>query len=196
MINNGVEMIISGIVNKNILTEKQKETIKYTPDRVARMYERTMTYDKTIGITEEGKKPFDTSITIFPTEEGMENQIQVSSSVFMSWCSHHKMPFLGRIYFAYIPDKYYLGLSKFNDIVKYYSGRFQMQEEMVNNIAKFIEDNIKPMGFIIIASAIHTCKLYQFHDMYPYITSQVSEFFKDDKLKSEAMRLMGVIKWY
>src|SRR5262245_39808262 len=74
-----------------------------------------------------------------------------------SICEHHLLPFYGEVSIGYIPDGRIFGLSKFQRIVDKFASRPQIQEELTNQIADFIDNTIKPKGVGIVIKATHTC---------------------------------------
>lgn len=77
---------------------------------------------------------------------------------FYSCCEHHLIPFFGDYYFGYIPDTTILGASKIGRLVDYYAARPQIAERLVNQVINDIEQEIKPLGSILIMKARHLCK--------------------------------------
>src|SRR5579864_3995348 len=63
-----------------------------------------------------------------------------------SMCEHHLLPFFGKCHVAYLPDKKVVGLSKVPRVVNMFSRRLQIQERLTNQIAKAIQESVKPLG--------------------------------------------------
>ena len=80
------------------------------------------------------------------------------SGYFFSHCEHHLVPFFGRYFFGYIPDKKILGASKIGRLVDYYAARPQIAERLVNQVINDIEKEVKPLGLILVMNARHLCK--------------------------------------
>lgn len=76
---------------------------------------------------------------------------------FNSLCEHHVMPFFGKVHIAYIPQGRVVGLSKFARLVEGYSKRLQIQERLTSQIANAIQEELKPLGVMVIVEAEHTC---------------------------------------
>ena len=133
----------------NIGENPNRDGLKETPDRVSRMYEEFFYgYDK-------DKKP---KITVFDNEQSSNDQIIIDKGYFYSFCEHHMMPFFGEYYFAYIPDKKIIGLSKISRVVDYYASKLQVQERLTMEILNELENKLKPKGLAIVMSARHLCK--------------------------------------
>jgi GTP cyclohydrolase IA len=74
-----------------------------------------------------------------------------------SLCEHHLLPFFGKCHVAYLPDKQVVGLSKIARLVNLYARRLQIQERLTSQIAKAIEEKLKPLGVGVIIEAKHMC---------------------------------------
>jgi GTP cyclohydrolase I len=137
-----VRMIIEAIGE-----DPEREGLRETPDRVARMYEEVFA-----GLY---KDPTQEVKTIF--NEDYDEIVLVKDIPFCSMCEHHLMPFIGRAHTAYIPDAGVLGISKLARAVEVYSRRPQVQERLTNQVADLIEEAVKPRGVAVVIEAEHTC---------------------------------------
>jgi len=125
--------------------------LRETPQRVVKMLgEFFQGYDV-------NQKP---KITIFDNnEDGVAYTDMIrNNGYFFSMCEHHMVPFFGNWYFGYIPDQYIIGLSKIDRIVDYYSGRLQVAERLVHQIADELIDILHPHGLILVMNGRHLCK--------------------------------------
>ena len=95
----------------------------------------------------------------FKNNSNIKNTIIIKDIKIKSLCKHHIMPFFGSITIKYKPDKYILGLSKFNVIVDYFSKKLQTQELLTNEICNFIFNYLNPIGIYISTEMKHTCIL-------------------------------------
>ena len=128
-----------------------REGLKDTPKRVAKMYKEIFRgYD-------ESQKP---KITSFENgKDGiMYDQMIIDSGDFYSHCEHHMVPFFGKYYFAYMPDKVIIGLSKVARIIDFYSAKLQIQERLVKEVVDEIEKVCQPRGIALIIKGEHLCK--------------------------------------
>lgn len=132
--------------------ENPKRTgLQGTPNRVVKMWKEIYKgYD-------QNQKPV---ITVFPNgEDGViYDEMVIDSGTFYSQCEHHMVPFFGQYWFAYIPDKTIIGLSKVARIVDYHSSKLQIQERLVADILNDLETAIKPKGIALIMKGEHLCK--------------------------------------
>jgi GTP cyclohydrolase I len=124
-------------------------------------------------------------ITAFKNTEKYDGMVFQGGIPVKSMCSHHHLPFIGRAYVAYIPDKdgKVIGLSKLNRIVEFYSRRPQVQESLTmqihDAIDKICEGNL---GVAVMISATHTCACLRGvkHDGCEMKTSKLSGVFMDN----------------
>ena len=88
---------------KAVGEDPDREGVKETPQRVARMYAEIFS-----GLHRDINK----DIKIF-TDEGNDEMILIGDIPFYSMCEHHLLPFHGKAHVVYIPrDGKILGLSK------------------------------------------------------------------------------------
>lgn len=135
---------------KAIGEDPNREGLKNTPDRVARMYVELLS-----GYTEEPSKIINNALFHVNYDE----MVLVRDIEFYSLCEHHMLPFLGRAHVAYIPAGTVIGLSKIPRIVDMYARRLQIQEQMTRQIADFIQETLEPQGVAVVVEAIHLCAM-------------------------------------
>lgn len=141
-IKEAVKMIIEAIGE-----DPEREGLKETPDRIARMYSEIFS-----GL---GK---DAAFHLSKTFEDSESEIVVEKDIqFYSMCEHHFVPFYGKVHIAYIPNGRVVGLSKLARTVEVYAKRPQLQERMTCDIADAIEKSLNPKGVMVIIEAEHMC---------------------------------------
>ena len=129
---------------------------------------------------------------IFKSENN--EMIIVKDIEFYSLCEHHLLPFFGKCYIAYIPDKKIIGLSKLARIVDYYSRRLQIQERLTSVVAESIENILKPLGVGVVMEAMHLCMMMrgvQKQNSYA-VTSALRGMFKSDsRTRNEFLSLIN-----
>ncbi|MDE6972893.1 MAG: GTP cyclohydrolase I FolE [Lachnospiraceae bacterium] len=124
-----------------------REGLKETPARVARMYEELLS-----GMGASAKEH------LSKTFEASDSQIVLERDItFYSVCEHHLMPFFGKIHIAYIPDGQVVGISKLARTVEVYAAWLQIQERLTAEIADAIMENLRPKGVMVLVSAEHMC---------------------------------------
>lgn len=128
--------------------DPDREGLKETPSRVARMYEEI--FAGLEGSAEKHLKLFN---------EGRNDEIVIVRDIpLYSMCEHHLLPFIGKAHIAYIPsDGKVIGLSKLARIVDFYSKRPQLQERLTSQIADFLDENLHPKGVAVLIEAEHLC---------------------------------------
>ncbi|MBR1477223.1 MAG: GTP cyclohydrolase I FolE [Lachnospiraceae bacterium] len=145
-IEEGVRLLLEGIGE-----DVNREGLKDTPERVARMYEEIYSGYGAIengGDAENLKKTF----SVQDSELVLERDI-----TFYSMCEHHMLPFYGKVHIAYVPDGKVVGLSKLARTVEVFARKLQVQEKMTGEIADAIMEHLSPKGVLIIAEAEHMC---------------------------------------
>lgn len=127
--------------------DKEREGLKDTPDRIARMYEEIFEgYDK------NPKEILSKVFTADNSEMVIEKDI-----TFYSMCEHHMMPFYGKAHIAYIPGEKVVGISKLARTVEVFARRLQIQERMTGQIADAIMESLGAKGAMVVLEAEHMC---------------------------------------
>ncbi len=130
--------------------DPEREGLKNTPNRVARMFPELLSGYHTDPIKLVNGALFAVDY---------DDMVIVRDIEFYSLCEHHMLPFLGRAHIAYIPRGEVLGLSKIPRVVDMYSRRLQVQERMTRQIADFIHDLLNPQGVAVVVEALHLCSM-------------------------------------
>lgn len=98
-------------------------------------------------------------LTVFPNRNNVNNLIISRGIEVMSVCSHHWQPITGLCAIGYIPNKNVIGLSKLTRIVNWFSRRGQIQEELGEQIADYLEQLVKPKALGVVINAKHYCMI-------------------------------------
>jgi len=130
--------------------DPEREGLKNTPDRVARMYSELLS-----GYRADPAKIINGALFNINYDE----MVLVRDIEFYSLCEHHMLPFLGRAHVAYIPAGKVIGLSKIPRMVDMYARRLQVQERMTRQIADFLQDFLEPQGVAVVVEAVHLCSM-------------------------------------
>lgn len=141
-----VEQAIT-LLLEGIGEDVNREGLKDTPNRIARMYEEIYK-----GMDEDAAGHLSKTFTVESNEI-----VVVKDITFYSMCEHHLMPFYGKVHIAYLPDGKVVGLSKLARTVEVYARRPQIQEQMTIQIAEAIMEHLKPQGVMVMAEAEHLC---------------------------------------
>ena len=164
----------------------EREGLKETPDRVARMYEEILS-----GYREDAQ-----SLLKVLKGENFDEIVLIKNIPFYSLCEHHLLPFHGKAHVGYIPqDNRITGISKLVRVVEVFSKRLQLQERLTTQIAEAIEKSIRPKGVIVIIEAEHLCMTMRGVKKpgSKVKTSVVRGIFREnEKTRLEALNLIGV----
>ncbi|MED9946692.1 MAG: GTP cyclohydrolase I FolE [Peptacetobacter hiranonis] len=162
-----------------------REGLKDTPDRVARMYEEIF-----CGIFQDPREHLKVT---FP-EESHEEMVIVKDIPFYSCCEHHLVPFFGKAHVVYIPKGGRLtGLSKLARVVETIAKRPQLQERIAKETADIIMEELRPYGVMVVIEAEHMCMTMRGVKKpgSKTVTSAVRGVFaKDIATRTEAMNLI------
>jgi GTP cyclohydrolase I len=127
--------------------DPDREGLKETPDRVARMYAEIFS-----GLSKDAGEPLRKTFT-----EKYDEIVLVRDISFESFCEHHLMPFYGKAHLAYLPNGHIVGLSKLGRVVEILSRRPQVQERMTEALADLLMKRLDARGVAVILEATHTC---------------------------------------
>lgn len=142
-IEQAVRMILEAIGE-----DPEREGLRDTPKRVARMYEEVFQ-----GLFQDPEVYFS---AIF--SEDHEELVLVKDIPFYSMCEHHLVPFYGKAHVAYIPrGGRVVGLSKLARAVETVARRPQLQERITATVADTIMKKLDPHGVVVVIEAEHMC---------------------------------------
>ncbi|HET6907792.1 MAG TPA: GTP cyclohydrolase I FolE [Mycobacteriales bacterium] len=99
----------------------------------------------------------DFNLTTFPNEEHYDELVLAREIPFTSVCEHHLLPFSGTAAVGYLPGSRILGLSKLARVVEMFARRPQVQERMTKQVARWLDDHLKPRGVGVVLRAEHSC---------------------------------------
>ncbi len=141
-IETAVQMLLEGIGE-----DPAREGLVETPARIARMYEEIFA-----GMNEDAKEHLQKTFTSSNTGIVLEKDI-----TFYSMCEHHMLPFYGKAHVAYIPNGKVVGLSKLARTVDVFAKRLQLQEQMTDQIADALMEDLGVAGAMVMTEAEHMC---------------------------------------
>jgi GTP cyclohydrolase I len=130
--------------------DPERDGLKNTPVRVARMYDELLQGYHT--------DP-ETLINGALFEVAYDEMVVVKDIEYYSLCEHHLLPFYGVAHVAYIPRGKVLGLSKIPRVVDMFARRLQVQERMTRQIADFLHDVLHPRGVAVVVEGAHLCSM-------------------------------------
>ncbi|MEQ9619670.1 MAG: GTP cyclohydrolase I FolE [Deltaproteobacteria bacterium] len=170
---------------KQIGEDPDREGLKETPDRMARMFE-----ELTAGYKASPHEIIREALFSIKYDE----MVVVKDIEFYSLCEHHMLPFFGRCSVGYIPNGKIVGLSKIPRIVEVFSRRLQVQERMTAQIADFLMEELDPLGVAVVAEAQHLCMAMRGimkADASMLTSSMRGAFKKDERTRSEFLSFIG-----
>lgn len=141
-----VRMLIEAIGD-----DPEREGLKGTPDRVARMYEEIFegmrfTNDEIAGM-------FNTCFTA-----DSNDLVVVKNIPIFSYCEHHMaLMYNMTVSVGYIPDGKVIGLSKVSRIAEMVGKRLQLQERIGNDIAYIMQKVCGTKDIIVVIEGEHSC---------------------------------------
>ena len=177
-IEEAVRLLLEGIGE-----DVNREGLKETPERVARMYEELF----------EGmdKGPEEHLSKTFACDN--EDVVLEKDITFYSTCEHHLMPFYGKAHIAYIPNGRVVGISKLARTVEVYARRLQIQEQMTGQIAEALEKHLGAKGVLVMVEAEHMCmsaRGIKKPGSKTVTFAAKGQFQEDKQLRSDVLRMM------
>lgn len=131
-------------------------------------------------------------LTTFPLEPGDEPGMVVLQHIpVKSLCAHHLLPFIGEATVAYIPSELLCGLSKLSRVVNHFARKPQVQEHLTSEIARYLNQTLKPQGVGVIIKASHLCMEMRGvgHPGLMTTSSLTGSFMQDEVIRNEFMAL-------
>lgn len=132
---------------KAIGEDPDREGLRGTPNRVARMYGELFA-----GLHQDPGQHLDVAFS-----EQYDEMVVLRNISFNSMCEHHLLPFMGKVHVAYLPSEKVAGVSKLARVVEICARRPQVQERLTTQIADLIMDKLDARGAAVIIEADHTC---------------------------------------
>jgi GTP cyclohydrolase I len=130
--------------------DPNREGLLETPHRVVKSFEELFGgYNET---------PGDVLGRTFEDVSGFDDLVLVRNIPFFSHCEQHMLPILGKAHVAYLPDGCVLGLSKIARVIDIFARRLQTQEALTAQVARSIEDHLRPRGVAVLIEAEHMCQ--------------------------------------
>lgn len=135
----------------------EREGLKETPKRVARMYEEIYS-----GMTKSNEELIlELNKTFAESDkddaEKFGDMVIVKDIPFYSTCEHHLVTIIGKAHIGYIPKNKVIGLSKIARLVDAIARRPQLQERIGNDTLKCMVDMLDPVGVMVVIEGRHMC---------------------------------------
>lgn len=136
-------------------------------------------------------KPFEA--TTFPNEEQHRDLVISRLVPFTSLCAHHVLPFIGTVTVGYRPGSRILGLSKLARVVEMFACRLQVQEDMTQQIAGWLDETLPDHGGVgVVVTAEHLCMTVrgaEAHGASTVTTAWRGDLARDQLLRAEFLTL-------
>jgi len=126
-------------------------------------------------------------------ESDYDEMVIVKDIDVYSLCEPHLLPFFGKCHVAYLPDRRIVGLSKLPRVVEAFSRRLQVQERLTTQIAKLIEQALRPKGVGVVVEAFHLCVMMrgvEKQNAHMITSSMQGRFRSDSKTREEFLDLI------
>ena len=137
--------------------DPDREGLKETPDRVARMYEEVfegMNYTNH-EIAKMFNKTFNEDAG---TAKGSDDMVIVRDIDIFSYCEHHlALMYDMKVTVAYLPKGKVIGLSKIARIADMVGKRLQLQERIGSDIAEILKEILDTEDVAVIIEGTHSC---------------------------------------
>lgn len=160
-----------------------REGLRDTPARVARAYAEWFAGYQV--------DPVSLLERTFSETEGYEETILLRNVPIVSTCEHHLAPIAGRAHIAYRPDRRVVGISKLSRLADAFARRLQLQERLTRQIARTLDEVLKPRGVAVVIEATHGCmstRGVNQHDVAMVTQCWLGEFGVDPALRAELMQ--------
>lgn len=137
--------------------DPEREGLRDTPDRVARMYEEVfegMNYSNH-EIACMFNKTFEDSMDL---AENTQDMVMVKDIDIFSYCEHHlALMYDMKVSVAYIPHGKVIGLSKIARIADMVGKRLQLQERIGADIAEILQEILGSDDVAVVIEGTHSC---------------------------------------
>ena len=143
---NVIEKAIASIIEA-IGENPQREGLRDTPRRVARLYEEFFS-----GMKQDPSEALSVSF-----EEEYQGIVILKDIPFYSICEHHLLPFFGKAHIGYMPNGRVVGASKLARALDVLAHRPQLQERLTNQVADTLFNTLEPAGVGVFLQAEHLC---------------------------------------
>lgn len=133
-----------------------REGLKETPDRVARMYEEV--FEGMNYTNDEIAEMFGKTFAEEATHKNKNDIVLVKDIDIFSYCEHHMaLMYDMKVSVAYTPVDKVIGLSKIARISDMVAKRLQLQERIGNDIAQIISKVTGSEDVAVIIEGCHSC---------------------------------------
>jgi len=178
---------LEGLVSQLIVElgeDPQREGLLETPRRVAELYR-----ELTQGYQQDPWEIIGNAIF----EVDYDSMLVLKDIEYFSLCEHHLVPFFGHVHVGYIPKGKVIGASKIPRIIDVFAKRLQLQERMTEEIARFLEEAIQPLGLGVVVEGMHLCMAMRGvkkKDTWMVTSAMKGSFRKDARTRTEFLKFI------
>lgn len=181
----GVEKAIAAALGDYMGLDLSDPNLIDTPKRIAKMW--CNEFCKNVGVEFE-------EYSEFPNDHDYDEIVVSDTIEFVSMCSHHFLPFSGKGWIAYMPDKKLVGLSKMSRALCHYAARPQLQENLCKQVIDNFVAHVEPKACMVILKATHGCIACRGVNQpnQKMVTSAVYGMAKELSFKTEVFNLINL----
>lgn len=154
---NHVSTVLPGVaagmksIIKGLKLDWKDPNFRDTPKRVAKAYQEIL--EGSFPAAEEEIKHH--LSRAFPCDN--DEMVIIKGIIAWSMCPHHFLPVKYRISIGYLPSDKVLGLSKLPRLAILLAKRPVLQEQLTQDIVKYLEEILEPRGAGVFVEGIHMC---------------------------------------
>jgi GTP cyclohydrolase I len=183
----GIKSLIEQMLNE-LGEDPKREGLLKTPERV----EKSLKF-----LTSGYQIDIDELVNGALYNESYDEMVIVKDVDVFSLCEHHMLPFVGKCHVAYLPQGKIIGLSKVPRLIDVFSRRLQVQERLTTQIAKCLQEILKPSGVAVVIEAMHLCmsmRGVEKQNSYTTTSSMLGCFKEDARTRAEFLSLITPAK--
>lgn len=130
----------------------------------------------------------------FPSD--YQGIVLVQDVLVFSLCPHHLLPVKMNVSFAYIPDRYVVGISKIPRYLGELAKALWLQEDYTQVALRVFDSVLSPQGVMVIVEGEHLCmKMRGVEEPDSTIqTMAVSGAFEDQSVKIEVLNRLNIAR--
>ena len=162
--------------------DPDREGLRDTPARLARAYREWFA-----GYAIDPKELLQ---RVFTDVDDYEETVLLRDIPFVSTCEHHMAPITGKAHVAYRPKGRVVGISKLSRLVDAFARRLQLQERLTTQVARTLDEVLRPSGVAVIIEASHGCMTTRGvnkHGVSMVTKCWLGDFKSDPELRRELM---------
>jgi GTP cyclohydrolase I len=172
--------------NWEAIQEKQQDLIEILHNQLGWFNEEEIanTAGRVTRFYKEWTDNSDYNFTTFPSPpEGKKSLVSLTGINLYSMCSHHALPYIGKCHISYYPRSQLCGISKLARVAKHFASKPGVQEELTQEIADYLQEQLDPLFLMVYIEASHSCmKIRGIQESESTLTTTAIRWDKDDEL--------------